>query len=63
MKGKKGWNISTETYESLQRNTGSEFGVLSWQCPRHDFHNIGFHIKMKTAIICMAGGICEGEFT
>ena len=34
-----------------RRNTGSEFGVLSWQCPRCNFHNIGFRIKMKTAVM------------
>ena len=33
-----------------KRNAGSEFRVLSWQCPRRDFHNIGFRIIMKTAV-------------
>ena len=32
------------------RDAGSEFGILSRQCPRRDFHNIGFCIKMKTAV-------------
>ena len=31
-------------------DTGSEFRVLSRQCPRCDFHNIGFRIKMKTTV-------------
>ena len=33
-----------------KRNAGSESGVLSRQCPRRDFHNIGFRIIMKTAV-------------
>ena len=47
-------HITAGVVKGEARDAGSEFGVLSRQCPRRDFHNIGFRIKMKTAV--MNGG-------